>query len=97
MNDETQQQPETATGQGEASDLLSDVLCDQCGGYNYELIGCCSGHKCWCVGQPVDAKPCEKCNADGKKEPSLQAQKDWPFFFLTEAEWHRHLEEIRGT
>lgn len=66
-----------------------EVCCDKCGGYHYELIGCCSGHECGCQGQPVDSKPCDKCNADGKKEPSLQAQRDWPWFFLTEEEWEK--------
>ena len=56
---------------------LSDLLCDLCFGYNYELIGCCDGRSCGCQGLPVDAKPCHKCNPDGKKEPS----EDWPWFF----------------
>ena len=63
-------------------------FCSDCDGYNYELMGCCSGHACGCAGQPVDAKPCGKCNSDGKKEPSLQAQKDWPWFFLTREEFY---------
>lgn len=69
---------------------LSALLCTTCGGYNYELLSCCSGHECGCMGQPVDSRPCSKCNSDGKREPSLQAQKDWPWFFLTEQEWNRY-------
>ena len=65
--------------------------CDVCDGYFYELIGCCSGHECGCIGKPVDSKPCHKCNSDGKKEPSLQARKDWPWFFLTRVEWDRYV------
>ena len=69
-------------------------LCSTCGGYSYELIGCCSGHSCGCQGQPVEAKPCGKCNSDGKKEPSLQAQEDWPWFFLTREEWDKYKKKI---
>ena len=65
---------------------MSEELCSQCNGYNYELIGCCSGYECGCMGQPVDSEPCSKCNQDGEKDPSLQARRDWPWFFLTEAE-----------
>ena len=67
--------------------------CDKCYGYNYELLGCCSGHECGCMGQPVDAKPCPKCNADGEKKPSLEAQKAWTWFFLTKEEWNKYLAE----
>lgn len=76
---------------------LSVLLCAKCGGYNYELLGCCGGRECGCMGQPVDSKPCSKCNIDGNKEPSLQAQKDWPWFFLTEQEWNRYQAEQKGT
>jgi hypothetical protein len=48
------------------------------------------------MGQPVDAKPCSKCNPDGKKEPSSQAKRDYPWFFLTEEEWGRHLAEEKA-
>lgn len=64
--------------------------CDTCQGYNYELLGCCGGHECGCRGQPVDAKACPQCNPDGKREPSLEAKKDWPHFFLTQEEWNKH-------
>ena len=76
--------------------LKRGVMCDVCGGYNYELLGCCSGHECGCMGQPVDTRPCPKCNADGKKKASLEAQKDWPWFFLTEEEWNKYLEEKKN-
>ena len=55
--------------------------CDECNGYNYKLLGCCSGFECGCQGKPVDAIPCPKCNHHGEREPSEQAKIDWPWFF----------------
>ena len=63
--------------------------CDKCGGYNYVLIGCCSGHECGCRGQPVDSEPCPSCNSDGVVEPSDEAKNDWPWFFCTEEEMRK--------
>jgi len=61
--------------------------CNKCGGYNYYLLGCCSGRECGCMGKPVDAKPCSECNQDGEKEPSDEAKENYPWFFLNEVEF----------
>jgi len=63
------------------------AYCTTCNGYNYELLGCCSGRECGCMGQPIDVKPCSKCNPDGSKEPTEEAKKDYPWFFLTPKEF----------
>ena len=55
--------------------------CDECGGTNYNFLGCCSGFECGCCGMPVDITPCPACNSDGKKEPTKDITEDWPFFF----------------
>ena len=64
--------------------------CKKCGGYNYTLIGCCSGRECGCMGQPVDSIGCEACNPDATKEPSDQAKKDYPWFFMNSEEWNEY-------
>ena len=50
-----------------------DNECLRCGGYRYELLGCCSGRECGCMGRPVDTVPCAVCNPSGTAEPSEQA------------------------
>ena len=64
--------------------------CKACYGYNFNLIGCCSGRECGCMGQPVDSEPCPVCNKDGSKEPADQAKQDWPWFFLNEDEFKEY-------
>ena len=68
----------------------NSATCAVCHGYNYELIGCCSGHQCACDGWPIVSKPCGECNNDSKKKPSSQAKKDWPHIFLNREEWDKY-------
>jgi len=39
--------------------------CNKCDGDNYILLGCCSGHECGCMGQPVQMTNCKLCNPKG--------------------------------
>lgn len=66
---------------------MSDETCKTCGGYNFVLLGCCSGRECGCRGLPVDAGQCLDCNSNGAKEPSEQAKEDYPWFFMDEKEF----------
>ncbi|ENX48272.1 hypothetical protein F886_00073 [Acinetobacter sp. NIPH 542] len=36
--------------------------CDECQDTGIVFIGCCSGHQCGCMGQPVAAKKCKCCH-----------------------------------
>ena len=50
------------------SNTESKVECSECRGDLYELVGCCGGHECGCMGQPVGIKGCKTCNKDGTKD-----------------------------
>lgn len=71
-------------------------FCNTCGGYNFELIGCCSGRECGCMGQPVDSQPCQECNRNCNKEPSEQAKQDYPWFFMNEEEFEKYQSNEGG-
>lgn len=43
-----------------------------------ELITCCSGRECGCMGQPVAARYCQVCNKE-KREPSEEVLKEIEF------------------
>ena len=61
--------------------------CNTCSGYNFVLLGCCSGRECGCMGQPVESEPCKDCNKDGAKDPTQQAKQDYPWFFMNAKEF----------
>lgn len=42
--------------------------CTECHGDFYDLVGCCSGYQCGCMGQPVGIRACKNCNKYGSKD-----------------------------
>jgi hypothetical protein len=43
------------------------VVCKKCQDEHYMLVGCCSGHECGCMGQPVSMSNCVQCNKNEDK------------------------------
>lgn len=46
---------------------MNEPNCKKCHDEHFILDGCCNGHGCGCMGQPVAISNCVECNHDESK------------------------------